>query len=492
MSDPLNKLLSLFPHQSIRPTQAAALRVIAQMFREDRGFTIIEAPTGAGKSALAFTTALYAASCDDQQFRSGAYILTPSNNLAEQMIGAFGDIGIAALKGRRHYTHQKSSSYENAKSAFYTNSIGVTNYAYFLKASHLPERQVLVLDEAHNLERILLDHAGFAITPQICRAARIGTPPPLDKTQTQIVDWLGLVLLPALEEEMNRCNKIDEQRRECMDLAERVANYLQTDDRDHWLLWAEERVLNAKPLSVATQAHDLFARARHVLIQSATVFDFASFESMLGIPDTALRFSAESDFPVGNRPIFYKPIGDMASRAAEKTVPDLCREVERIVKGFGASKGIVHTHSYWINNQVSEHLKGQLGDRVITHGHDPRQREKAIRCHCTFPGASVLVSPSLTEGIDLAGDLARFQVICKVPFPRLDAYARARVKRDRRWYDLKTAWALVQTAGRAIRSDTDFATTFILDSRFGDFASRNSSILPAWWKTSIRSSTEGL
>jgi hypothetical protein len=126
----------------------------------------------------------------------------------------------------------------------------------------------------------------------------------------------------------------------------------------------------------------------------------------------------------------------------------------------------------------------------VTHGKNPLDRAEAIRLHCASKGGSVLVSPSLTEGVDLKDELARYQIVCKVPYPRLDAYTRARSARDRRWYELKTAWALVQMVGRAVRSDTDFAATFVLDSHFEKFASRNERILPAWWRSAIRTSAK--
>ena len=148
----------------------------------------------------------------------------------------------------------------------------------------------------------------------------------------------------------------------------------------------------------------------------------------------------------------------------------------------------IHTHSYYINHRVSQHLIQKFGSRIITHGPSPADRTEAIRFHCASKGDSVLVSPSLTEGVDLRDELARFQIVCKVPYPRLDTYTRARNARDRRWYELKTAWAFVQMIGRAVRSDTDFAATFVLDSHFEKFVLRNERILPAWWRSSIQTS----
>jgi ATP-dependent DNA helicase DinG len=415
----LRKLLSLFPYDLVRPAQVAALEVIARMFEEGGRFTIIEAPTGAGKSALALTTALYAATLGDGGFESGAYILTPNNNLATQMTSTFRDKGLTALRGRKHYAQRSTfGTYEDAKANFLVSHLGVTNYAYFLRACHLPERQVLILDEGHNLERILVDLAGFRITPQICRAAEVDVPRGFTTHELgPIVDWLGAVLSPALRKQVSLCKQSDVQR-EWEDLAERVASYTEMDDRSQWIAWTDEGALSAKPLSVTAQAQELFARARHVLIQSATVFDFANFRSVLGIPDTAVTFSAPSDFPLHNRPIIFRPVGDMAFRTMDETIPNLCAEIERIVNDFSQCKGVIHTHSYYINQRISRYLTGKFGSRIVTHGQDPLDREKAILRHCASRGASVLVSPSVTEGVDLQGELARFQIVCKVPYPR--------------------------------------------------------------------------
>jgi Rad3-related DNA helicase len=40
--------------------------------------------------------------------------------------------------------------------------------------------------------------------------------------------------------------------------------------------------------------------------------------------------------------------------------------------------------------------------------------------------------------------------------------------------------------GRAVRSNTDYATTFVLDSQFEQFATRNEDLLPDWWRAAIQ------
>jgi superfamily II DNA or RNA helicase len=51
----------MFRYGHVRPIQRAALDVIAGMFESGKRFSILEAPTESGKSALAFTAARYAA-----------------------------------------------------------------------------------------------------------------------------------------------------------------------------------------------------------------------------------------------------------------------------------------------------------------------------------------------------------------------------------------------------------------------------------------------
>jgi ATP-dependent DNA helicase DinG len=95
---------------------------------------------------------------------------------------------------------------------------------------------------------------------------------------------------------------------------------------------------------------------------------------------------------------------------------------------------------------------------------------------------TVLVSPSLREGIDLPDDFLRFQIITKMPYPDLgDPWTRARADRDPRWYALETAKALVQAYGRSCRHAADHGTTYVLDAHFPRFLQRYRVLLPSWF-----------
>ncbi len=106
----------------------------------------------------------------------------------------------------------------------------------------------------------------------------------------------------------------------------------------------------------------------------------------------------------------------------------------------------------------------------------------ALELHRASPLPTVLVSPSLREGVDLPDDFLRFQVITKMPYPDLgDPWTAGRRARDQRWYALETAKALVQAYGRSCRGADDYGTTYILDAQFATFVQQYRVLLPEWF-----------
>jgi ATP-dependent DNA helicase DinG len=270
-----------------------------------------------------------------------------------------------------------------------------------------------------------------------------------------------------------------------------VANIeiFQLAEENEWLAWSDaDGNLMIKPLSAAAFANEyLFSTAGNVLLMSATILDFKTFRRNLGIPETASNsFAVPSDFPKENRRIVYWPIGSMAYKDIEGTLPRMVERIERLLTKYNDRKGIIHTHTYRINTHLVEYLQQtEHRHRIVTHNSTPGSREVAIQKHMTSEAPTILMSPSMTEGLDLRDDLSRFQIIMKVPYPFLDAYNRARMERDPKWYQLQTALTLVQASGRSIRSAEDHAITIILDSGFERFLVQNQEILPEWWKEAI-------
>jgi ATP-dependent DNA helicase DinG len=75
-----------------------------------------------------------------------------------------------------------------------------------------------------------------------------------------------------------------------------------------------------------------------------------------------------------------------------------------------------------------------------------------------------------------------------VPYPSLaDRWINEKRKRNEQWYSWQTGLRLVQAYGRSVRSKDDWATTYVLDSAFGNFVVRNKQILPEWFTNAISS-----
>jgi Rad3-related DNA helicase len=90
----------------------------------------------------------------------------------------------------------------------------------------------------------------------------------------------------------------------------------------------------------------------------------------------------------------------------------------------------------------------------------------------------------MREGLDLRGDLARFQLITAVPRGDISDPATARqVERAPQDYEWDTLRELIQASGRVCRGADDWGVTVIADSS----ASRelSSGLLPPSWAEAV-------
>ncbi len=145
----------------------------------------------------------------------------------------------------------------------------------------------------------------------------------------------------------------------------------------------------------------------------------------------------------------------------------------------------MHAASYAAARRLLAHLADhapQQSRRVIF-VESSEAKGRALEQHRGSRLPTVLLSPSLREGVDLPDDFLRFQIVTKMPFPDLgDPWTAARRQRDPRWYALETAKALVQAYGRSCRHADDHGVTYILDSHFSRFVQRYRPLLPGWFR----------
>ncbi len=534
-----------FPFETIRPSQEVSLSAIEQSYAEDKKYTIVEAPTGTGKSGFGIAAASWAKTkpCyGGDKHRVGGYILTPQKTLQTQYMNDFAHMGLTELKGKANYwcrEHDtdcdtgallnKSSNqgddrtvcedcpYKAAKRTMLASGVGQMNFAYFLNetqyAGQLGTREMLVLDEGHNVEQQVLGFTDTVITKKRAEEVQCGMMPfikPGENAKTY--EWLVSTFRPALVAYMQTLEdqledaKLTGNREEAVKFAKKLDSYdkytcrlnrfINSSDHGEWLCWTntdkgtkESGNLTIKPLTATLFAEEvLFSKANKILMMSATILDFNTVMRNLGIrPEQANVVKLGSEFPLENRPIFFWPCGSMSHKFIEETLPNMADGVAQLMTKYATKKGIVHCHSYRITKYLIEYLRSRgFGPRIITHDSEQGSREAAVAQHLERSDPTVLFSPSCTEGLDLKDDLGRFAIICKVMYPALDVYHKARLERDPDWYQWLTALAMVQATGRTVRSKTDKSHTYILDSAFEYFLTKNQHVLPRWWTDSIQ------
>jgi Rad3-related DNA helicase len=94
----------------------------------------------------------------------------------------------------------------------------------------------------------------------------------------------------------------------------------------------------------------------------------------------------------------------------------------------------------------------------------------------------------MSEGLDLADDLARWQVIVKAPFPNLGDPWVVRKHAEpggKSWYSEQTVIDLLQASGRVMRSRKDRGVTYILDKKAERVLRQQWVGLPDWFKARV-------
>jgi len=490
-----------FPFNEPRKGQRAVIERIESAYNSGKKHVILSAPTGVGKSAIALTIARY--------FKT-AYLLTTQKSLQDQYSK---DFMLPVLKGvinypcveypntNCKYCHQPKGNrhpycvYTHAVKVAYESPITIFNYALFLTMMRSPNqvpRELLIFDECHNIEDYLLDFYSLEISGKGLEKYELKIPEPSCSIEEKI-DWL-MNVHAKLSMELDRLLDIleltpaDKSVIEEIDFLNSIVSkaLLMSDlfDNNELVIYhASNEYIKYKPLYSRRFFKSLRDFGNKTLSMSATIFSKKVYCDMTGLDPNEVEFiSVDSTFPVENRLVHYYPIGKLNYANKDTLYPVLLDQVTKILTHHKNNKGIIHT----VNYEIAEYLYNNLGSsRLIL----PRgaTRDNQITEFMLSDQAKVLISPSLTEGIDLKGDLSRFAIICKLPYGNLgDHWITRRKNENSEWYQIKVLEKLIQMTGRSVRSESDYASAYVLDSSFDYFLKCNSNLIPNWWKSSIR------
>jgi len=233
----------------------------------------------------------------------------------------------------------------------------------------------------------------------------------------------------------------------------------------------DEAAVSVKPVFVGTMMEALQC-STHNLFMSATVSaDFLSKTLKLDTEKTKF-IRLDPTFPKENKEVvFFDPLSlSYTSLQNPDTVKQLRKNVYKIVKKHvdEGERGIILAPSFKLQQEiVAEILPLYKAGKFTLFEH--RQGEKLENVLASFKhfkdGPAVLISPAMFEGIDLPGDLSRFQILVKAPFPSLaDKRMKFILDRHPDLYNIITIMKMVQGAGRSVRSADDHAVTYCLDA----------------------------
>tara|TARA_Y100000034_G_scaffold28883_2_gene34744 strand:- start:14981 stop:16615 length:1635 start_codon:yes stop_codon:yes gene_type:complete len=532
--------IKYFPYDKPRSQQVDAINFILNSFiNEDKKFVICDLPTGVGKSAVGLTVTKYLNNLSQvyEDFQSGAYVLTTQKILQEQYMNDFGAPkgALRNIKSSNNYTcnyyckqscaesmrmlkleskksrfYKTCSSmgcvYRQAKKAFLDGEEGLTNYSYFLAetvyAGNIKPRNLLILDECHNICAEMQNFVEVSFSERF--ANTLGIHMPEINTSRQAIIWIkdqykpSLVLLLAkfskmiakyadlnIKPKQAEIDKITKRFEKLDKHLCKVNRFLDDYTKENWVLNiipAQDkslRKLEFTPIDVSLYSDNLLFRfGKKVLMMSATILDRNAFCQSLGIPSDQVSFiSVGSPFPLKNRPVFYVPVGKMSKTSIDVTLPDIVKTIKMLLEHHKNDKGIIHATTYRIANYIHRNVKS---NRLLIH--DSENRQQILKEHLSSKKPTVIISPSMTEGIDLYDNLSRFQIVCKTPYPYLGSpVIRKRMNKWSWWYPYMTTKTIIQAIGRSVRSINDYCSTYILDENFEYFYSKNKNMFPNWF-----------
>ena len=530
----------VMPDSDPRKTQVEVLDWLSGI-GADKRHVIVEAPVGAGKSPIALTFASFLG----QGHMGSSYILTPQRILQRQYEESFDDGRLLSVYGKANYMCNMKVGLncddgsdikpkcKNCPASDAINAIGTTphvvlNYKLALLYAEIlygtdmfPTKDLAVFDECHTLESHLVNHRALEITRKRCEKHKIVFYQPDDLSDAH--GWLREDYLPPIGEAVVelelRVKAIDNKynasgssallpdeiraKREykrlkrhydlVKEMAEHDTSYLNNQyvlvtDRNEKMTFKE---IYGRRIFRNTMGHI----ANRFLHMSSTVLNADAYARDLGIePDEVAVTSLPSEFDVNNRPVYFMPTAKMSYGWNNPKDPEKAKlrqkmidQVVKLCKDMHPEEsGIIHTGSFQIAKWLIDEIQSLVPQKIITHKSDePETRDECIEEFTSNNGEvpMLLISPSLTEGLDLKDEQARFCIFVKVPYPFLgDEWVKRRLDLSDEWYQRQAMTAIIQGGGRIVRGPEDYGNTYILDESFGFLWFKYKDRAPIWWK----------
>jgi len=524
-----------------RKQQIEMLNFAKKSINSGKRFILLNAPVGSGKSFFVSMLANWYRNFVSTSHDTKFDVITNSKILQAQYKNDFEFM--SDLKGQSNYKcirHKTdchtgkemnkalkqlkcgSCPYDAAKESWVAGDISLTNFhlynsfAFYVRET-LEKRSsnVLIIDEAHDFESTFCNFITIKLSARILKNYGFEDNE-IEKyerkfnhinTVGQFINFLNKDFMPRVVElkqeleisigEMTE-TKIKEIYAKYViyieESQERLDSFLNDYEKNeyNWIIdTTKDKHGNIEiimqPIWGYPYLNDvIYSLYDHIIFMSGTILDKEIFSFINGIdPELADYQEIDSNFPIENRQIYFIDCGKMSYEKKKETFKRQIPIIEKILKKYKNEKGIIHTTNYEISNWIKENIKDK---RLIFHDSD--DREDMLEKHLKNKKSSVIVSPSMSSGLDLKDELSRFQIIMKIPFPNLSSNRiKARKDSNPESYKIKTCQDLIQSYGRIVRSEVDYGDTFILDSNFKDLLRYSRKYMPKYFIDAIKNLT---
>ena len=401
----------------------------------------------------------------------------------------------------------------------------------------LPEHDMVIIDEAHQLTDIVASATGRSLSPARLMAAaaaaraviadsqapkaltdvaellknrlapltgkRLADGPSdelastLDLVSGRVSDLLDDLRAVPTDAPTDVINRTIRARQSISSLLDDIG-YLHwvTDDEVMWVDGPSHNPsLRSTPLAIdEILAENLWSR-RGAVLTSATMPLNATTE--FGLPLDAVEVDVGSPFDYEANALLYCA-ADLPDPRDQQHREALLAEIESLVTAAGGRTLALFT-SWGAMQQAADHIESRVPWTVLQQGEG--SKAQLLKNFIENEEACLFATMSFWQGIDAVGPTCNLVIIDRIPFPRPDDPV-LQARRERagadgfRTVDLpRAAIMLAQGAGRLIRSKSDSGVVAVLDPRLA--TSRNYrwallGALPPMRRTKDRSEAERL
>jgi Rad3-related DNA helicase len=436
--------------------------------------------------------------------------------------------------------HGRSCAYWWNKEEAMDSHVAAVTFSYLIADGRLPvydeqnvqisfsDRDLLIIDEAHALEEQVASlHAGFSISPatapythktfetslkkqidslddgveKTIEIAKLRQPT-ADLIQDTIkeIEQLKVDINNTPDSKQERLEKLNEDHDKLKSLLNRIKYFRKSlNEGKKWVASAKKRVyddaprlvVTIKPVFVADFLNRfLWSRSDKVVLSTATMpyrDEPASWLERLGLdPDRTNVIQKPMPFPAEQRPVYTNSqVAKFSNGGDRENWAEIVDAIREIANKHSGEKGLIHTVSY----SRAEKLHHSFKNNSVIHRRDGRQDREYIE-KWQNSDDDMLLTPAMTEGVDLPHDKCRWQVLVKIPYPsKSDPRTKYLIdeENDWQWYYEVTARQVVQSAGRAVRDSSDEAEYYILDKCWDDV--KRGAAIPEWFSEAIVSSS---